>query len=94
MFSGIIMFVASFWQSYSDGCKPFLGWAVSLSTGVGLWLRISHLCPILALLFGPSMGGLDWPLGHPPLGTIVLTPAMSNGAHPLMSFSRFMLGFL
>lgn len=66
MFSGIIMFVASFWRSCFDGCKLSPGWAVNPSTGVGLWLRISHLCPIPALLFRPSVGALiGWSVTHP-----------------------------
>lgn len=38
MFLGIIVFVAGFWQSYFESCSPCAGWAVNLSTGVGLWL--------------------------------------------------------
>lgn len=64
MFSGIIVFVDSFWQSCFNGCKPSPGWAVG--SGVSGSEYLSHLCPILALLLPPQwVLFIGWSVTHP-----------------------------
>lgn len=54
------------------------------SLALSIYLALPHSCTA----FTPSVGALDWLVSHPPLGTVALMPAMSNGVHPTNSFFR------